>query len=255
MNTPVLPAAPGKGLAGVAKGAVFFLRGLRLVMPGGALFSYALGLIAVSMFLLVVLAVAAWFLLDALLQAWLSEFLSSWGTVAVRIVLIVLAILVAWLMLGPVNALLGPMFMDPLCRRVRELYGRPIPALVSAPKRFADSLVQAAKGVVTSLLIDLPLLLLMLTTGVGALVAVPVRALLGGLDLMQYPHAYRGMDRRERFAWFRRNFWGVAGVGLAAAGCSLLPGLNLLATPASVAGATLLDLSVTEAEPSPVTES
>ena len=100
--------------------------------------------------------------------------------------------------------------------------------------------IQAMAGIPRAL----PLFVLMLLTGVGALVAIPVRAVNNGLDLMEYPHAYRGMARRERFAWFRANFWGIAGLGLAAAACSLVPVLNLLVTPASVAGATLLDLGV-----------
>jgi CysZ protein len=244
MTALPLPPAPAKGIAGLFQGVGFFLRGFKLVMPGGGLFRYALGLIAVSLTLLVVMAVIAWFVLDALLHAWLADWLSGWGSVAVRIILVLLAIVLAWLLLGPVNALLGPMFMDPLCRRVRERYGHPVPPNVSTAERFADSVVQASKNAATSLLIDLPLFVLMLFTGVGALVAIPVRAVNNGLDLMEYPHAYRGMARRERFAWFRANFWGIAGLGLAAAACSLVPVVNLLVTPASVAGATVLDLSV-----------
>lgn len=215
--------------------------GLKLVLPGGGLFRYALAPVIVSAIVLVLVAIGAFFGTTYLLLGWVDE---SWIGWLGGVLAFVLTLLLAYFLFVPVMAVFAPLFIDPICERVYTRYtGRQMVDSKSAGsflKRQISALLQGLKWTVVMLFIQIPLTIGAMITGVLAIAAIPVGAALMGVDLLDYPLAIREYKLRAKLAWARQNFWPVAGMGAGASLFLLVPVVNLFVVPAGAAAATIL---------------
>lgn len=229
---------------GAIAGAQMFAQGMKLVMPGGGMFSYALAPALVSLAVLVALAVLAWVVVQYFLTGFIEE-RGWWQGLAWLggVIAFLVAVVLAWFMFFPVMNIFAPLFLDPICRQVyfretgRELCGRLDGAGYMRRQWFA--LVQSAKIFATTLCIELPLALIALFTTIGSIVAFPVNGWLGGTDLLDNPLSLKQMPFRERMKFCWRYRWAVAGMGCAAGLAMLVPVLNLLVVAGGTAAATV----------------
>jgi CysZ protein len=243
-----------RGFAGYVSGLTAFLVGLRLVLPGGGLFRYALGPIFAGAVLLLGLAVGSFFLARALLVDWLTSVdFAPWLSWIGAVLALLLSLLIAYFFFSPVMKIFGPIFIDPICERVHIRYtGVPLIGPRSADafaKRQLFALVQSVKWLGVTLLVEIPLAILALLTIVGAAIALPVSALIQGSDLMDFPLALRHYGVKQKLQWSRLHLAPALGLGTAASLCIIIPGLNLFAIPAGAAGATILMLAADNAKP------
>lgn len=240
LPSPVTTPLPG-GMRGFVSGFAAFTTGLKLVAPGGGLFKYALAPVIVCALVLLGVAVGAFFAA----QYWLVEWLqTSWIGWLGGVLAFLLALLLAYFLFVPVMAVFAPLFIDPICERVyarytgRELVGQKSPAHYVKRQLFA--LVQGLKWTLVVLLVEIPLAIGAMLTGVLAVVAIPVGALIMGADLMDYPLALQHYTLGRKLEWAKRNFWPAVGMGAGASLFLLVPGVNLFVVPAGAAGATIL---------------
>jgi CysZ protein len=249
MNNPLPITTPlPRGLRGLNAGIAAFMVGLKLVLPGGGLFRYAIAPVLIAGVLLVGLAVGAFLLTKDLLVDWLTSLdFAPWLSWVGGILAFVLALVIAYLLFTPVMTLFGPLFMDPICERVHLRYtGNELIGNRSAQgfiKRQLYAVVQSIKWLFVTLLIEIPLALFALLTGVGAFVAVPISSIIQGADLMDTPLALRHYNLSQKTKWIRANLAAATGLGGAASVALLIPVLNLFVIPAGVAGATILMLA------------
>jgi uncharacterized protein involved in cysteine biosynthesis len=150
-------------------------------------------------------------------------------------------------------SIFAPLFIDPICEKVHQRYtGRDLIGERSAQaflKRQLFAVLQSIKWTAIVLLVQLPLMIASLLTGFAAFVAIPLTALIQGVDLMDYPLALRDYTASQKLRWARGHIWPAAGMGTCASLLMLVPGLNLFVVPAGAAAATLLMLA---AEPETV---
>lgn len=249
MTLPPLPIDTplAESWRGFFTGITAFFAGLKLVAPGGGLFRYAVAPALLSLVALVGGVLLGWFLLHDWINDWIAQQgWASWLGWLGSALVFVLAVLLAYFLFMPVMALLAPLFIDPIVERVYQRYtGRPIapPEARSFMRRQLGAFVLSAKLMVVGLVIELPLALLALFTGVGAIIAVPIRGWLQGGDLLDNPLGMRHLRVRERYKLFWRWRWSVTGLGAACDLAMLIPVLNLLVLAAGAAGATLLLIS------------
>jgi uncharacterized protein involved in cysteine biosynthesis len=256
---PVSAPLP-RGVPGMLSGTAAFLWGLKAVLPGGGLFRYALAPALISLLVLGVLVAGAFLGVSALLGGWLEA--REWpvwlawlgGAFAA-----VLALLLAYFTFTPVMILFGPLFMDPICERVHLQYaGAPLLGPRSAQnllKRQAFAVVQALKWTLVSLFIEMPLAVLALFTVVGSAAAVPVRAAVRGLDLLDYPLALRHFTLTRKLQWARENPMATLGLGGAASLAMFVPLVNLFVVPAGAAAATVLMIAAERRRGTPPADS
>jgi uncharacterized protein involved in cysteine biosynthesis len=243
MNLPISTPLP-KGLRGFVSGFAAFLVGLKLVLPGGGLFRYALAPIVLSALVLTGVAVAVFFGVKHWLVAWLDQSWIGWlgGALAV-----LLTVLISYFVFVPVMTIFAPWFIDPICERVHVRYtGRELIGNRSAQaflRRQFFAVLQSLKWTAVVLFIELPLAVLALFTVVFVVVAVPVSAVIKGADLMDYPLALRDFTLKDKLRWCKTHFWPCIGMGTAASLMLFVPGLNLFVVPAGAAAATLLMLA------------
>ena len=229
---------------GLYCGIKAFMAGLRLVAPGGGLFRYAIAPGLVSLFVLAGGVLLGWWLLQGWLTAWIAQ--QGWGSWLGWLgsaVVFVMAVLIAYFLFMPVMALMAPIFIDPIVERVYERYT----GLKIAPDdsrsflhRQLGATLLSGKITLVSLVIELPLALFALFSGVGAVVAIPIRGWIQGGDLLDSPLGMRKWGIRRRYAFFARHKWAVAGLGICSDLAMLIPILNLLVLAAGAAGATLI---------------
>jgi uncharacterized protein involved in cysteine biosynthesis len=256
MNVRPLPiTAPlPRGFRGFVAGFSAFLVGLKLVLPGGGLFRYALAPIVVSAFVLIGVAIGAFFVAKYWLVEWLDE---SWVGWLGGVLAFLLTALIAYFLFVPVMTLFAPWFIDPICEKVHVRYtGRDLVGPLSAQaflKRQLFAILQSIKWTAVVLFIQLPLTILALMTVVIAAIAIPVNAIIQGADLMDYPLSMRHVTFTGKLQWCARQFWPSAGMGTAACLLMLVPGLNLFVVPAGAAAATVLMLA-TQGSPAETTE-
>jgi uncharacterized protein involved in cysteine biosynthesis len=230
---------------GAITGAQAFVRGLKLVAPGGGLFKYAILPALASLVVLAGLVVLAWFLVHTWLGDWVAShgWWSGWTWIG-GVLAVVLAALLAWFLFFPAMNLFAPLFLDPICEEVyrrhtgRELRGRLTAS--SFARRQWSALVQSLKIICTTAVIELPLAIFALLTTVGSIVAFPINGWLGGADLLDNPLALKHLTFRERLRFCARYKWATAGLGATAGLAMFVPVLNLLVVAAGTAGATLL---------------
>ncbi len=243
ITTPLPP-----GLRGVNAGVAAFIVGMKLVLPGGGLFRYALAPVVVAALLLLGLAIGAFALTRGLLVDWLISLdFAPWLAWIGGVLAFLLALTIAYFLFTPVMKLFGPLFMDPICEQVHLRYtGERLIGNRSADAFLARQLfavVQSVKWLFVTLLVEIPLALFALLTGLGALVALPVTGIIQGADLMDTPLALRHYGLQQKMAWCRANMAAVTGLGAAAALALMVPILNLFVIPAGVAAATVLMLA------------
>ena len=239
-----------RGLAGFVSGFSAFVVGLRLVVPGGGLFRYAIAPIAVSALVLTGIAIGAFF--GA--KYWLVEsFEESWVGWLGGVLAFLLTLVISYFLFVPVMTIFAPLFIDPICEQVHLRYtGRELIGERSAQafmKRQMFAIVQSLKWTAVVLLIQLPLLVASLLTVVVTFIAIPVSAVIQGADLMDYPLALRHYTASKKLGWAKRHFWPASGMGTAASLLMLIPGLNLFIVPAGAAAATVLMLAADSDEP------
>lgn len=244
---PITTPLP-QGFRGAVSGISAFMVGLKMCLPGGALFRYTALAAFVSALILVALAWLAFAVVGVGLSSWLQEQgWASWLGWLGGLLAFLLALVVAYFLFTPVMTLLGPLFLDPLCERVYTLYtGQPLGGPRTSRKflrRQLAATLQSVKWLLVSLLVELPLAVLTMLTGVAIVVSLPVSALLQGVDLMDTPHSLRERTLSQKLAWAKAHKWPVGGLGAAAGLCLWVPVLNLFALPAGVAGATILMLA------------
>jgi CysZ protein len=240
---------PPPGPRGFVSGFSAFMVGLKLVVPGGGLFRYAIAPVLVCAFVMLGLAVGAFFGARHLLLEWLEQSWIGWlgGALA-----FVLAVLLAYFLFVPVMSLFAPLFIDPICERVyarytgRELIGEKSAAHFIRRQLFA--IVQSIKWLLIVLLIQIPLTIGAMLTGVLALAAVPVGAVIMGADLMDYPLALKHYTLKGKLGWARGNFWAAFGLGVGASLFLLIPFANLFVVPAGAAAATILAIATEAGE-------
>jgi CysZ protein len=247
MPLPVTSPLP-RGAPGFVSGASAFLVGLKLVLPGGGLFRYAIAPVMVALVVLLALAIGAFFLARGLLVDWLTSIdFAPWLSWLGGVLAFLLAVVFAFFLFTPVMKLFGPIFMDPICEAVHLRYaGQPLMGRRSAQaflKRQLFAVVQSVKWLFVTLLIEIPVAIVALLTGVGAVVAVPLTAIIQGADLMDSPLALRHYGLRRKLEWVKRNLGPATGLGGAASLALLVPIVNLFVIPAGVAGATILMLA------------
>ncbi len=244
MNESPLAPLP-ENWRGAIVGAQAFMRGLKLVAPGGGLFKYAILPAIVSLIVLVALAALAWFIVQTWLGGWIEQ-QGWWQGLAWLggLLAFLIALFLAWFLFFPVMNLFAPLFLDPICEEVyrrhtgRELHGRHSASSMAKRQWFAA--VQSAKIFATTAMVELPLAIFALVSGIGSVVAFPINGWLGGADLLDNPLALKHLAFRERLAFAWRFRWATAGLGAAAGVAMLVPVLNLLVIAGGTAGATLL---------------
>lgn len=247
MNPPPLPISQPlpRGVRGFVAGFGAFMVGLKLVLPGGGLFRYALAPVLVSALVLVLLALGVFFGVSAWLGGELrqTQWLAWLGGFAAFLV----TLLLAYFLFTPVMQLFGPAFLDPICEQVHRRHtGRTLIGERSGQAwvlRQIWAIVPSAKWLVISLCIQLPLMVAGLITVVGLVIAVPVNAILQGADLMDNPLGCRDWKLGRRLGWYRANFAATLGLGTASSLVLLVPVLNLFMLPAGVAAATVMMLA------------
>ncbi|MCA8934646.1 MAG: EI24 domain-containing protein [Planctomycetes bacterium] len=229
------------GIPGFTSGFSAFLVGMKLVLPGGGLFRYAVAPVVLSALVLVGLAVGAFFGAKYWLVEWLE---ASWVGWLGGVLAFIVTLVIAYFLLAPVMTIFVPLFIDPICEKVhikytgRELIGeRSSQAFI---RRQLYAMVQSLKWLLVVLVVQIPLMVLSLVTVVVSVVAIPINAVIQGADLMDCSLSLRDQNLSQKLAWTKKNLWASAGLGAAASLVMLVPGLNLFVMPAGAAGATLL---------------
>lgn len=247
MNPRPLPISSPlpRGMRGFVAGFGAFLVGLKLVLPGGGLFRFALGPVVASACVLVALAVGVFFGVAGWLSGELDDY--RWLAWLGGALALVITLVLSYFLFTPVMQLFGPAFMDPICEQVHRRYtGQTLIGDRSGQAWVARQLgavVPSLKWLVISICVQLPLMVVGLLTVVGLVVAVPVNAILQGADLMDNPLGCRHWRLRQRLGWYKANFAATLGLGTASSLVLLVPGLNLFMLPAGVAAATVLMLA------------
>lgn len=245
---PITAPPPG-GTRGLVTGFSAFIAGLKLVLPGGGLFKYALAPVIVSALVLIGVAIGAFFGAKYLLVEWLEETWIGWlgGVLAFA-----LTLLLAYFLFVPVMTIFAPLFIDPICEKVYMRYtGRELIGDKSAAgfiKRQLFAFVQGIKWLLVMLFIQIPLAIGAMVTGVLAAAAIPIGAILMGTDLMDYPLALKHFTLNRKLDWAKRNFWAAGGMGAGASLFLLIPVVNLFVVPAGAAAATILAIATEESE-------
>jgi len=228
--------------------------GFRIIArPGMRRYAVAPALVSLVVFL-VLAAVLGWGF-----EAWMNALLpAGWGWLQWLLwPLFALAILLVWLFtyIHLTNLIAAP-FNDLLAERVlAEIRGAPPPeeGWAQALREGVRAVGNTAAVLVYSLRWALPLLVLTLIPGLN--VVAPVlwtvfNAWLLALEYADYPLGARGLAFREQRVLVARQRPGALGFGLAVLVLTGIPGLNLLAMPAAVAGATRLFAGAPGAEAS-----
>lgn len=234
-------------LAGVrlfARGLSLYGRSLRLLILGlipamisGALF--LAGFIALFIFIDDLAAAATWFA-----DGW-SGTLRALARVVAGVCIVGVSGLLGVLLFAAVTLLIGDPFYEKISERIEERFGG-VPGEVEMPwwRSLRRSLVDSTRLVVLSILIGIPLFFAGFIPVVGQTVVPVIGALAGGwllaIELVGVPFARRGLNLRDRRAKLRARWPLTLGFGVTVFVCFLIPLGAILATPAAVAGGTLL---------------
>ncbi|MDH5641879.1 MAG: EI24 domain-containing protein [Nitrospira sp.] len=239
------------GFNGVSSGISALIVGLKLILPGGGMFRYAIAPAIFSLLLIIGFVAGSWVLaFDVILDALKSAEVPDWLPLPASILSFIAGLLISVFLFNPMLMLLGPLCFDPICEKVHILYtGRPLIGKRSAAaflKRQLFTIWQAIAWSFVSLLIQLPLAVVAAFTGAGAIVTFPIAGFVGGCDLLDYPLALRHekFGHKAQFCW--RYRYPLAGLGGMSGLLFLVPLLNMFITPAGVAGATILMLAADE---------
>jgi CysZ protein len=234
-------ARPHRGFRGISSGVSAFAAGLKVVLPGGGLFRFALLPAGVSLVILGAVVAASFVAARYFLGEWLE---STWLAWLGSLLAVLSGLVLAYFVFVPVMNLFAPWFIDPICEEVfRRCTGREIDA--QGPKRNVAvrvliGIAQFFAGLLIVVFIQLPLAVAALFTGVTGVIAIAINGFMMGSELMDHPIACAGGTLGDRVAWLKSNFWPAVGLGAAASICVVIPVLNLLVLPAGAAAATML---------------
>lgn len=170
---------------------------------------------------------------------------SSIGTWLLRVVFALVGLVISFLVAMSVAQPLSGFALDAVVRRQEKALGASSawpdqPFVASAARSLRVSLTALLAGLV----VIGPLSVVTFVFPPAAVVTIPLKFLVTGLlvayDLLDYPLSLRGHSVRDRLGFIRKNFSAVLGLGVAAAGLLLIPGIGLLLLPIGVAAATRL---------------
>ena len=112
-----------QGFGGLISGLSAFTVGLKLVMPGGRLFRYAVVPAILSVLILTGLAVGAWIVAQSYLADWMeAQDWPGWLAWVGGVLAFLAAVMLAWFLYVPLLAIFGPLFFDPICEQVHLRY-------------------------------------------------------------------------------------------------------------------------------------
>ena len=155
----------------------------------------------------------------------------SWLASALAIVLAA----VSMFLLAPVliETVMGP-FLDPLADTTEKIYGgSKMQSVDPGVWRSAVGGVRSSAQILIIQLVVLPVSLLLSLTGIGAILAILLAAILNAVVWFEIPTVRRGINLGGRLKVIRRNWPAALGLGLAFQIGLLIPLFNfLLLTPA-----------------------
>lgn len=201
---------------------------------------------------------AAFVLLEAAFVAVSWTFLKPWvngtlsgggelqqvGATALSWASMLLAAALGWLL----AAFFAPTFSAPALERIVGIAEADLGAPARAPLGFVAELGCGARSLLLSVAVTLPVVLLLtlleLVAPPTAVIATPLKLLLGALGvawgLFDYPLTLRGIGARQRFQFMSRHFSVVLGFGVAFSLVFWLPCLGIVMLPVGVVAATRL---------------
>ncbi len=249
MSTRVETATrPGKNFV---TGIGLLLRGLKIYGTNPGL--VFLGLLpAIIAFVLLVGAVVAIIAFVGTEARWVTWFADDWSDGARTLVrdlatlaIVGVSILLAILLYTAITLAIGEPFYEKIAEKVDDSCGG-VDNPVDVPwyKDIIRGLKESVRLVTLSIVFGVGLFLCGFIPAVGQTVVPVIGALIGGwtiaIELTGVAFMRRGMHLKERRKVLRRNRALTLGFGTTCFLLFLIPGVNILVTPAAVAGATLL---------------
>jgi CysZ protein len=225
-------------------GAVFFLRGMRLIFaPGIRAYVIVPLLVNVLLFSALIYFGAARFrgLLDWLLPDWLE-----WLTILLLPLFVIAALVIVFFSFSLIGNLIAAPFNGLLAEAVEcQITGVPIPGggLKKMLLELGRTLVSELRKLAYIVLRGIPVLVLFLIPGLN--LAAPFVWILFGawmlaISYVDYPMGNHGLSFPEQRRRLGQHRYLAFGFGAAAMGALAIPLVNFLVIPAAVAGATIL---------------
>jgi len=237
-------------------GALYFLRGVRLIFAPG-IRAYVIGplLVNIVLFSAITYFGAAQFqeLLDWLLPDWLD-----WLTVVLLPLFVITALVMVFFTFSLIGNLIAAPFNGLLAEAVEcHITGKPIGAGGGWKKMLADvghSIASELRKLAYIVLRGIPVLLLFVIPGLN--LAAPVIWILFGawmmaISFVDYPMANHGLTFPEQRRQLGQRRYLALGFGGATMFALAIPLVNLLVIPAAVAGATILWVERLESHAAP----
>jgi CysZ protein len=224
-------------IARFLQGINFFFSGLGMLARYPSLFGLALIPIALTVIVLLGLALGAAWLLGQGLQE--SAMVAADGRLLLQAIAFLLVLFVAYLIYLPLTRIFLAPFSEKLSHKTSQLSG--MTSLTERELGFFTSIWEGVKLVVVQIVIVvLVLLLTLVLPPVGVPLGIFITICFCGVDFLDVPLSLRGMSLRQKVDLLWRSRALV--LGFAVAGYVLLhvPLLNLLALPVGVIGATRL---------------
>lgn len=182
-----------------------------------------------------------WLLSDS--WGWL-EWMRPAGDVVSAFVAMILAA-VALFLLAPVliETVMGP-FLDPLAEVTEQIHGGAnMRAVDPGVWKSAMTGVRSSAQILAIQIIVLPVCLLLSLSGIGAIIAILLAAMLNAIIWFDIPTARRGLGLRHRLKVIRRNWPQALGFGLAFQLGLVIPLFNIvMLTPATAVAVSTLYL-------------
>jgi CysZ protein len=212
----------------------FFFAGLRMLIRHPALLALSLIPIALTVVLLLLLALGCAWLIGQLF----SEFLGNELRRLAQAVIFLLALLLGYFAYLPLARVLLAPFSEMLSRKAHTInVGMEYRSGFSLGRAIVEGLKLASLHIVIALA---ALALGILIPPIGTPLSIIVAIFLCGLDFLDVPLSARGMPLGKKLGVIGSNKSLALGFGAASYLMFLIPGINLLSLPVGVIGATLL---------------
>jgi CysZ protein len=240
-----------------------FLRGLKIYGSSPGLVILGLLPAVIAFILLVAAVVTVTYFVDdeARFVTWFADDWSADARDAVRVLagiaIIGVAVLLSILLYTAITLAIGEPFYEKIAEKVDDSCGGVAnPVDVPWYRDIWRGIKESGRLVALSAVFGIALLLAGLIPFVGQTVVPVVGALVGGwalaIELTGVAFVRRGLHLRQRRQALRRNRALALGFGTTVFLLFLVPGVNVLAMPAAVAGATLLSRRVLGESDTPV---
>jgi CysZ protein len=212
----------------------FFFAGLRMLIRHPALLALSLIPIALTVVLLLSLALGCAWLIGQLF----SEMLGNELRLLAQAVIFLLALLLGYFAYLPLARVLLAPFSEMLSRKAHAISkGTEYRSGFSWGRAIVEGLKLASLHIAIALA---ALALGILFPPIGTPLSIVVAIFLCGLDFLDVPLSARGMPLGKKLGVISRNKSLALGFGAASYLMLLIPGINLLSLPVGVIGATLL---------------